>query len=358
MLKRRTLLLSAAAATAGAGLASRRSARAAEPLKVGFVYLGPIGDLGWTFQHDQGRLAMQKALGDAVVTQYVENVAEGPDSERVIRQLATSGNKLIYTTSFGYMNPTERVAKQFPDVKFEHATGYKTLPNMANYNARFYEGRAVCGTIAGLMSKKGVCGYVASFPIPEVVMGINAFTLAARKINPNFQTKVIWANTWFDPGKESDAAKSLIDQGADILSQHTDSPAVIQTAESRGVLGFGQSSDMSRFGPKACLTSIVDDWAPYYIERTKEVIAGTWKSGSIWWGMKEGMVELAPWGPSMSPEARTAGDKAKADIVAGKLLPFAGPIKDQKGAVKVADGKAMTDDELLKMNWYVEGVQA
>ncbi len=357
MIKRRTLVLSAAA-TAGAGLVSGRTARAVDPYKVGFVYLGPIGDLGWTYQHDQGRLAMQKELGDAVSTQYVENVVEGPDAERVIRQLAGGGNQLIYTTSFGYMNPTERVAKQTPNVKFEQATGYKTLPNMAEYNSRFYEGRTVCGTIAGHMSKKGVVGYVASFPIPEVVMGINAFTLAARKVNPNFQAKVIWVNTWFDPGKESDAAKSLIDQGADILAQHTDSPAVIQTAEARGVSGFGQSSDMSRFGPKAALTSIVDNWAPYYIGRTKEAMAGTWKTGSVWWGIKEGMVQLAPWGPSMTEEAIKAAEDAKAGIIAGTVLPFGGPIKDQKGVIKIADGKTMPDDELLKMNWYVEGVQA
>ncbi len=357
MLKRRSLLLSAAA-SAGAGLARGRAARAADPYKVGFVYLGPIGDLGWTYQHDQARLALQQALEDAVSTQYVENVAEGPDTERVVRQLVSAGNKLIYTTSFGFMNPTERVAKQNPNVKFEQATGYKTLPNMAEYNARFYEGRTVCGTIAGHMSKKGVVGYVASFPIPEVVMGINAFTLAARKVNPNFQTKVVWVSTWFDPGKESDAAKSLIDQGADILAQHTDSPAVVQTAEARGVYAFGQSSDMSRFGPKATLTSIVDNWAPYYIDRTRKAIAGTWKTDNIWWGMKEGMVVLAPWGQSMTEEARNAADAAKQGIIAGKLQPFGGPIKTQKGEVKVAPGSNVSDDELLKMNWYVEGVQA
>ncbi|MBV9656435.1 MAG: BMP family ABC transporter substrate-binding protein [Acetobacteraceae bacterium] len=355
-MQRRTLLISATTAF-GARLAGARRANAANPFKVGFVYVGPIGDLGWTYQHDQGRLAMQKELGEAVSTQYVENVGEGPDAERVIRQLVSGGNQLIYTTSFGYMNPTERVAKASPAVEFEQATGYKTLPNMAEYNSRFYEGRAVCGAIAGHMSK-GVVGYVASFPIPEVVMGINAFTLAARKVNPNFQTKVIWVNTWFDPGRESDAAKSLIDQGADILAQHTDSPAVIQTAEARGVFGFGQSSDMSRFGEKATLTSIVDNWAPYYIDRTKLAITGKWKTDSVWWGIKEGMVQLAPWGPSVTEEARAAAEDSKNRIAAGTLLPFAGPIKDQKGAVKVADGKAMSDDELLKMNWYVEGVQA
>jgi simple sugar transport system substrate-binding protein len=351
----RRRFLAGSAAAAGLGVAP---ARAADKLKVGFVYLGPVGDLGWTYQHDQGRKAMVAKLGDKVETQFVENVAEGPDSERVIHQLAAAGNGLIYTTSFGFMNPTERVAKQFPKVKFEQATGYKTLPNMAEYNARFYEGRYVCGTIAGLLSKKGVAGYVASFPIPEVVMGINAFTLAAQKVNPNFKTKVIWVSSWFDPGKESDAAKSLIDQGADILTQHTDSPAVIQTAESRGILGFGQSSDMSRFGPHAQLTSIVDDWGPYYIQRTQEVLDGTWKTGSVWLGMKEGMVTLAPYGPAMTEAARAAADKVKAGIVDGSVNPFTGPIKDQKGAEKLASGKKMTDEEMQKLNWYVDGVQA
>jgi len=346
-----------AGSAAAAGLGVTR-ARAADKLKVAFVYLGPVGDLGWTYQHDQGRKALVAKLGDKIETQFVENVAEGPDSERVIHQLAAAGNGLIFTTSFGFMNPTERVAKQFGKVKFEQATGYKTLSNMAEYNARFYQGRYVCGTIAGMLSKKGVGGYVASFPIPEVVMGINAFTLAAQKVNPAFKTKVIWVNSWFDPGKESDAAKSLIDQGADMLAQHTDSPAVIQTAEARGVLGFGQSSDMSRFGPKAQLTSIVDDWGPYYIQRTQEVLAGTWKTGSVWLGMKEGMVTLAPYGPSMTEAARMAADKVKAGIIDGSVMPFTGPIKDQKGEAKLAAGKTMTDEEMQKLNWYVDGVQA
>ncbi len=356
LVARRHLLLGAAAVT-GAGVSGLR-ALAAEPLRVGFVYLGPIGDFGWTYQHDLGRKALDTALGSAVKTTAVENVTEGPDAERVIRQLATSGNGLIFTTSFGFMNPAERVARQFSKVKFEQATGYKTLPNLAEYNSRFYEGRAVCGTIAGHVSKKGVAGYVGSVPIPEVVMGINAFTLAAQKVNPNFKTKVIWVNSWFDPGKELDAAKSLIDQGADILCQHTDSPAVMQTAQERHVLAFGQSSDMRSFGPDAQLTAIVDNWGPYYIERTKAVLNGTWKTQSVWLGMKEGLVEIAPYGPGVTPAAREAADKVKAGIIAGTLNPFAGPIKDQKGEQKVAAGAAIPDPELLKLNWYVEGVQA
>lgn len=355
IVRRRFMLGTAAAAAAGAG---SRSTRAAEPLHVGFVYVGPVGDFGWSYQHDHGRKAMEAALGEAVKTTFVEKVPEGPDSERVIRQLASNGNGLIYTTSFGFMNPTERVARQFPKVKFEQATGYKTLPNMAAYNARFYEGRAVCGTIAGHVSKSDVAGYVASVPIPEVVMGINAFTLAARKVNPNFQTKVIWVNSWFDPGKESDAAKSLIDQGADVLCQHTDSPAVMQTAESRSVLAFGQASDMREFGPKAQLTAIVNNWAPYYIERTKAVLDGTWKTSSIWWGMKQGLVEMAPYGPGVTAAAHEAADATRAGIIAGSLNPFAGPIKDQKGELKIGAEAVIPDEELLKLNWYVQGVQA
>ena len=356
LIDRRTVLTGAAATGAAAALGIGR-ARAAAPMKIGFVYVGPVGDLGWSYQHDVARKTLQAKFGDRIATHYVENVSEGPDAERVIRELAT-GDGMVFATSFGFMNPCERVARQFPNVKFEQATGYKTRANMAEYNARFYEGRAVCGTIAGILSKAGVAGYVASFPIPEVVMGINAFTLAARKINPNFKTKVIWANTWFDPGRESDAAKSLIDQGADILAQHTDSPAVIQTAEARGVLGFGQSSDMRRFGPKAQLTSIVDDWAPYYIQRTQQALDGTWKTDNVWWGIKEGMVVLAPYGPAMTDHARAAADEVKAGIVSGKLHPFTGPIKDQKGTLKVPAGTVMADADLLKIDWYVEGVQA
>jgi simple sugar transport system substrate-binding protein len=255
------------------------------------------------------------------------------------------------------MNAAERVARQFPKVKLEQATGYKTLPNLAEYNSRFYQGRAVCGTIAAHLSKSGVAGYVGSVPIPEVVMGIDAFTLAARKVNPNFRTKVIWVNGWFDPGKEADAAKSLIDQGADILCQHTDSPAVMQVAQERHVHAFGQASDMRSFGPDAQLTSIMDNWGPYYIQRAREVIAGTWKTQNVWMGMKEGTVQMAPYGPAVTPEAKAAADKVRAGIIDGSYDPFAGPIKDQKGVQKVPAGKSIPDADLLKLDWYVEGVQ-
>ncbi len=354
-LTRRSFVLGTAA-TAGA-LTLTRPGLAAEPTRIGFVYVGPIGDFGWTHGHDEARRAVEAKFGDKVKTTYVENVAEGPDAERVIRQLATSGNQLIFTTSFGFMNATVKVAKQFPKVKFEHATGYQTLPNLAVYNARFYEGRAVCGTIAGHVTKSGIVGYVASVPIPEVVMGVNAFTLSAQKLRPDIKVKVIMVNSWYDPGKESDAAKTLIDQGADIICQHTDSPAPLQVAEARGVHGFGQASDMKAYAPKAQLTAIMDKWANYYIQRTQAVMDGTWKTGSIWWGLKEGLVQMADYGPDVPPEVAKAADATREAIIAGSLHPFTGPIKDQSGKERLAAGQVMSDEELLKIDWYVQGVE-
>ncbi len=354
---RRGLVLGSAAAAGAMALGGPR-AFAQDAVKVGFVYVGPIGDFGWTHGHDLGREAVVEHFGDRVETSYVENVAEGPDAERVIRQLAASGHGLIFTTSFGYMNPTIRVAQQFPDVKFEHATGFQTAPNVSAYNARFHEGRAVCGAIAGHHTTTGIVGYIASFPIPEVVMGINAFTLAAQKVRPDIQIRVVWVNSWYDPGKEGDAAKVLIDQNADIICQHTDSPAPLQTAETRGVHGFGQASDMSAYAPNAQLTSILDDWSGYYLQRTQDVIDGTWESQTIWWGIKEGMVKMAPWGDAMSAEARAAAEATRDGIVAGTLHPFTGPIKNQAGEVVIADGETMGDADLLQMDWYVQGVDA
>jgi basic membrane protein A len=322
------------------------------------VYVGPIGDYGWTHGHELGRKAVVEHFGDKVATTYVENVAEGPDAERVIRQLASSDHSLVFTTSFGFMNPTVRVARQFPQVKFEHATGYQTAPNLAVYNARFYEGRAVCGAIAGHMSQSGICGYIASFPIPEVVMGINSFTLAAQKVNPDFRVNVVWVNSWYDPGKEGDAAKALIDQGADIISQHTDSPAPLQVAEQRGVHGFGQASDMAAYAPNAQLTAILDDWSEYYIQRVQAVLDDTWETHTVWYGLKEGMVKMAPYGDAVTDEARQAAEAAKEGIIAGTLHPFTGPIENQAGEVMIADGATATDEEMLKMDWWVQGVQA
>jgi simple sugar transport system substrate-binding protein len=333
-------------------------AQAAEPLKIGYVYLGPIGDYGFTHAHEVGRQKLQAAMGDAVKTSYVENVPEGPDAERVLRQLAQAGNQLIFATSFGFMNASVKAAKEFPKVKFEHCTGYKRGPNLATYNARFYHGRAVCGTVAGMMSKTGVAGYLASFPIPEVVMGINTFTLAAQKVNPNFKVRVLWLSTWYDPAKESDGAKALLDQGCDVIAQHTDSPAALQACQARNAYGFGQGSDMSSVAPKAQLTAIIDNWGPYYILRAKAVLAGTWKPTDTWWGLGHDMVEIGPYGPMVPDNVRKAADEVKTAIAAGKLNPITGPVKDNKGAQRLAAGQGVTDAELGKMDWYVAGVQS
>ena len=343
------------AALMAAGLAF--GAQAAEKLKVGFVYVGPIGDHGWTYRHDQGRRAIEKALGDRVETSYVESVSEGADAERVIRQLAATGHGLIFTTSFGYMNPTVKVAKRFPKVKFEHATGYKRGKNVSTYAARFYEGRTIAGLIAGKMTKSNVIGYVGSFPIPEVVRGINAFTLALQEVNPKATVKVVWVNTWYDPGKESDAAKALIDQGADIILQHTDSPAPLQIAQKRGAWAVGQASDMTKFGAKAHLTSIVDIWDQYYIDRANAVLDGTWKSQDTWGGLKAGMLEMARYNPKIPAEVVALAEQAEADIKSGKRHPFQGPIYNQGGELVVAKGQTVADKVLLSMDWYVKGVQ-
>ncbi len=341
---------------AGGGAMALTRARAAAPLKIAYVYTGPVADLGYTYQHDLGRREMAKHFGDAVQTHYLESISDGPDCERAIRQLAGGGDAMIFSTSFGFMNSALRVAKQYPEIKFEQATGYKTAANLAEYNLRFYEGRVVCGTVAGMLSKTGVAGYVAAYPIPEVVMGINAFALAARKVNPDFKVRVVWMNSWFDPGHEAEAARSLLDQGADILADHMDSSAVMQTAEARGVLAFGQSSDRSAIGPKAQVTAVVDNWAPYYISRVQAALDGSWKTGSVWLGMKEGGVVLAPWGPGATAPARAAGEKIKAALIGGSLHPFAGPILDQSGTVRIPAGQVMADDDVLKMTWLVQGV--
>ena len=342
---------------ATATLISWSTALYAEPLKVGFVYVSPIGDAGWTFQHDEGRKQMEKALGGKVESRVVENVAEGADAERVIRELASTGSQLVFTTSFGYMNPTIKVAKQFPKVAFEHATGYKTDKNVGIYNARFYEGRYLNGVIAGKMTKTNVAGYVGAFPIPEVLQGINAFTRGMRSVNPKAEVKVVWVNAWFDPGREREAANTLIAQGADIVTHHTDSTATVQAAEEKGVYAFGYHSDMSKYGPKAQLTATTHQWGDYYTRVAQEVLAGTWKPGSVWGGMKEGMIKLAPLNPAVPKDVADLVDSLGKDIIAGKLHPFAGPIKDNTGKEQLAAGKTMDDAALAKMNFYVEGVQ-
>lgn len=341
---------------AAAALALAGTALAQQPLKIGFVYVSPIGDAGWTFQHDSGRKEMEKALGAKVATKYVENVPEGADAERVIREFAASGHQLVFTTSFGYMNPTVKVAKAFPKVAFEHATGYKRDKNVGTYNARFYEGRYLTGIIAGKMSKSNVAGYVAAYPIPEVLQGINAFTRGMRSVNPKAQVRVIWVNSWYDPGREREASMTLISQGADIIAQHTDSTAPVQAAEEKGVHAFGYHSDMSKYGPKAHLTASTHQWGAFYTKVAQAMLAGSWKPGNIWGGIKDGMVKLAPINPVVPKEVRDLVAKAEADIAAGKLHAFGGPVKDQQGKERAPAGKSLTDEQLGVMDYYVEGV--
>ncbi len=344
------------AGAAGIGLAllaMAGSAQAADT-KACFIYVGPIGDFGWTYQHEQGRLAVEKELG--VETAYQESVEEGADSERAIERFARSGCNIIFTTSFGYMEPTNKVAKKFPDVKFEHATGFKReSPNVSTYSSKFYQGRYIQGQIAAKISEKGVAGYIASFPIPEVVRGINAFILGAQSINPGFKLKVVWVNTWFDPGKEADAAKTLIDQGVDILTQHTDSTAPMQIAEERGIKAFGQASDMINFGKNVQLTAIIDDWAPYYLERVKAVMDGTWEQHDVWHGLAEGNVAMAPY-TNMPDDVAALAKETEEKISSGELEPFTGPINKQDGSEWLKAGEKADIGTMLGMNFYVEGV--
>jgi simple sugar transport system substrate-binding protein len=345
-----------AAALLLAGSAGISSASAADKLKVGFVYLGPVGDFGWTYQHEVARQAAVKEFGDKIETTFLENVSEGPDSERSIEQLARAGNKLIFTTSFGYMDPTLKVAKKYPNVMFEHATGFKRDKNMSSYSGRFFEGRFIQGQIAAKMSKKGVLGYIGSFPIPEVISGINATMLAAQKINPDIKIKIIWVNTWFDPGKEADAAKALLDQGADVIMQHTDSPAAMQITSERGALAFGQDSDMIKFGPKTQLTAVTNNWGPYYIERIKAALEGSWKSEDTWNGLKEKMVVMAPY-TNMPDDVKAMAMETEAGIIAGTVKPFACPILGQDGKeVECKGGDQLEPGQVLGMNFYVKGI--
>ncbi|MBL4941946.1 MAG: BMP family ABC transporter substrate-binding protein [Colwellia sp.] len=329
---------------------------AKKPLKVGFVYVGPTGDAGWTYAHDNGRKYMEEKLGNKVTTTFVESVAEGADSERVIKQLARSGHGLIFTTSFGYMNPTLKVAKRFPNVKFEHSTGYKRAKNVGTYFDRAYEGRYLAGVTAGLMTKSNILGYVASFAIPEVIRGINAFTLGALSVNPDVKVKVVWVSTWYDPGKERSAAETMILQGADVLTQHTDSPGVINAAEAKGVYAIGYNSDMSVYGPNAHLTAIVHNWGPLYTAKAQAVIDGTWKSENVWDGLAENALDLSPFNPVIPQAIQDQINAVKAAIKSGSLHPFAGPIREQSGAIKIAAGKVIPVGDLMGMNWYVKGV--
>ncbi len=347
----KTLLASAAMALGLAGAAT------AEPLKVGFIYVGPVGDGGWTYQHDQGRLAVEAEFGDQVETVFQETVPEGADAERAITQMALSGADLIFTTSFGYMDSTIAAAAKFPDVKFEHATGYKTADNVSVYSARFYEGRAIQGTIAGRMTQSNIVGYIASFPIPEVIRGINSAYIHARKVNPDVQFKIIWAYTWFDPAKEADAAKALIEQGADVILQHTDSTAPQAVAQEAGnVITFGQASDMADYAPLPRVSSIIDDWAPYYIERTRAVMDGTWESVNTWDGIDKGMVGIGEISDAVPADVRAEAEAMRDAIAAGEYHPFTGPLNKQDGSAWLADGEVADDGTLAGMNFYVEGI--
>lgn len=328
-----------------------------KPLKIGFVYVGPVGDFGWSYQHDQGRQAIEKKFGDKVVTTYVESVKEGADTERVVNQLANDGNELIFTTSFGFMNPTLKSAKRFPKVKFEHATGYKRAANMATYSSRFYEGRYVAGVLGGTMTKTNTIGYVASYPIPEVVRGINATLLGARSVNPNAKIKVVWVNSWYDPAKETEAAKSLINAGADVLMQHTDSPAVPQIGEENGVWVVGSATDMSKFAPTRQLTAIIDDWSHYYNDRVAKALDGSWKGEDTWGGFDQKMVDLAPFNEKIPAEVRKKAKQLRADITAGTFHPFTGPITSRDGNVVAKEGEIISDEDLLKMSYFFEGVE-
>jgi basic membrane protein A and related proteins len=342
-MQRRTILKGGAAM--GLTLAAGMPAFAQDgPLKVGFIYVGPVGDGGWTFQHDQGRLAVVEAFGDKVETVFQESVPE-------------SGCGLIFTTSFGFMDQTVEVAAKFPDIKFEHATGYKQAPNLATYDARFYEGRAVLGHIAGKMTKSNKIGYIASFPIPEVIQGINASFLHARKVNPAVEMSVVWAYTWFDPAKEADAAKALIEQGVDVILQHTDSTAPLaEAAKTPGVIGFGQASDMAAFSPSPRVTAIIDNWGPYYVKRVQAVLDGTWASGHTWGGMKEGEVVMGEITNAVPAEVKAEAEGMIAAITAGSYHPFTGPINKQDGSVFLAEGAVATDEQLVGMNFYLEGM--
>jgi basic membrane protein A and related proteins len=345
------------AASAASDAPASAAAVAAAPLKIAFAYVGPVGDAGWTFAHNQGRLAVEKEFGDKVATTIVEKVPEGPEAERVIRDLVAQGNTLIFGTTFGYMEPMLKVAADNPNVKFEHGTGYKTAANMRTYDSRTYEGAYMAGVIAGSMTKSNTLGVVGSIPIPEVIRNINSFTLGAQSVNPKIKTKVVWVNAWFDPPKESEGAQSLLNQGADVLFQNTDSAAVLQTAEKAGKYAFGWDSDMSAFGPKAHLGSAIINWGPYYIKATKEALDGSWQTGGAWWGVKEGAIDLVAVSDAVPAEVKAKVDTIKAGLKDGSFAIWKGPIVGQDGK-EVLPKDAVADDKFLGgINFYVKGVE-
>ena len=333
------------------------SAVAGEKVKVGFIYVGPTGDHGWTYRHDIGRQQVEEAYGDKVETIYIESVPEGPDAERVMRSMATDGVDIIFATSFGYMNSMLKVAKEFPNVKFEHATGYKQSENMATYGLRLYQARHVQGIIAGMMTETNHICYVAAFPIPEVIREINTYYMGAKKMNPDVKISITWANTWYDPGKESQAATVMMAEGCDMVAQHTDSPAPLQAAQLAGKLGFGQASDQIKFAPKAQLTATIDNWGPYYIKRVGDVMNGTWKTGDYFGHMDDGSVQMAPF-TNMPADVEAKANEIKDAIRNGNYFAFTGPLNDNKGNQVLAAGEVATDLQLNQMMYYVEGIDA
>jgi simple sugar transport system substrate-binding protein len=347
------LIVAAAILAASAVLGG---ASAQQKLKIGFIYVGPIGDMGWSYQHEVARRALMDQFKDKIDTTFLENVNEGPDAERSIEQLVRNGAKLVYTTSFGFMDATAKVAKKYPNVMFEHATGYKRDKNLATYSGRFYEGRYIQGQIAAKMSKTGTIGYIASFPIPEVISGINATMLGAQSVRPDMKVKIIWVNSWYDPGKEAAAARALADQGADVLTQHTDSAAATQFANERGIFSFGQDSDQVKFGPKAQLTAIINNWTPYYVDRVKLALDNKWATGDVWGGLSSKIVQMAPY-TNMPDDVKKMAMDTEAAIASGKLHPFKCPVIDQEGKTVECKGGANLDDgQILGMNFYIKGI--
>ena len=329
----------------------------ADKTKVGFIYVGPTGDHGWTYRHDIGRQDVEKHFGDKVETTFIESVKYGPDAERAIRAMAKGGADIIFATSFGYMEPMLKVAKEFPNVKFEHATGYKQSKNMSSYGLRLYQARHVQGVIAGMMTKTNKICYVGAFPIPEVIREINTYYLGAKSVNPDVDIDIVWVNTWYDPGKEAQAAKVMIAEGCDMVAQHTDSPAPLQTAQKAGVLGFGQASNQYKFAPKAQLTATIDNWSPYYIAKVQAVMDGTWTSGDYFGHMKDDVVQMAPF-TNMPADVKAFAQKIKDGITNGKYFAFTGPIKDNTGKLQLKDGEIASDGHLNSMMYYVEGIDA
>ncbi len=348
---RRTLLAAAALAVASAG-----AALAQDPIKVGFVLVGPKNDGGWSQHHYESAKKMEAHFGDKVELVVQESVPEGADAERVMTQMALSGVDIVFTTSFGYMDGTINVGGKFPDVKFEHATGYKTAPNVSNYSARFYEGRAVMGHLAGRMTESNQIGYIASFPIPEVIRGINSSYIHAKKANPDVEMNVVWIFTWFDPAKEADATQALLDQGVDVVLAHTDSTAPLAKLQEAGALGFGQAADMAEYAPAPRISSIIDEWAPYYIERVQAVMDGTWESVSTWHGIKDGMVGIGEFSEVIPEDVRAEAQAMVDGIVAGTYHPFTGPLNKQDGTPWLAEGEVADDGALAGMDFYVEGI--